>query len=280
MDIKINSATNFKSGMTSKILRMERNINPKSVENYFCNLPTKDWRSFYNIDFKDNKAMATANRLCADIFNNLRQIFDYRAGYSMQTLTSPQDLYVYNRDNSNIYENRNFFCIGKPGRVEQDKPFFELGTIFMPNEIKKLDKLDALTEDCYQKNKTSTPHFMNAIVHEWLHAIFDKTLYNFCENRNLHYDKIIDIYSIQQLTDKEKEIVSDIICESPASCNVNQYAETFAESWTKFICESLSEDCTTFEKNPLDLLKATPKEFQEILKKVNNPISIWRKNLR
>ena len=109
MDIKINSTTNFKSGMTSKILRMERNINPKHVENYFCNLPTRDWRSFYNIDFKDNKAMATANRLCADIFNNLRQIFDYRAGYSTQTLTSPQDLYVYDRNSSNFYANRGFF---------------------------------------------------------------------------------------------------------------------------------------------------------------------------
>ena len=53
MDIKINSATNFKSGMNAQILRMEKNIIPRHVENYFCNLPTKDWRSFYNIDFKD-----------------------------------------------------------------------------------------------------------------------------------------------------------------------------------------------------------------------------------
>ena len=78
MDIRINSTTNFKSGMNAQILRMEKNIIPRHVENYFCNLPTRDWRSFYNIDFKDNKAMATASRLCADIFNNMRKLFDYR----------------------------------------------------------------------------------------------------------------------------------------------------------------------------------------------------------
>ena len=270
MEIKIINCTNFKSGMTSKILRMERNINPKHVENYFCNLPTKDWRSFYNIDFKDNKAMATANRLCADIFNNLRQIFDYRAGYSTQTLTSPQDLYVYDRNSSDFYANRGFFSIAGSGRIEKDKPSFELGTVFMPNDINKLDMVDTLTENVYQKKLTSTPHFLNAIVHEWLHTIFDKTLCNFCFNRNVAFNDIYAKYSFQELTDKEKEIVSDVISEYPARCKYNAYPELFAESWTKFICESLSEDCTTFKKNPLDLLKATPKEFQEILKKITS----------
>ena len=270
MDIRINSATNFKSGMNAQILKMEKNIIPRHVENYFCNLPTADWRSFYNIDFKDNKAMATASRLCADIFNNMRKLFDYRNGYSMQTLTSPQDLFVYNPEDHDIYKGRSFFEISNSNLIrEKDKPVFEMGTVFMPNFLKKLDQVDFHTEANYSQRKTSTPHFLNPFIHEWLHAIFDKTIYSYCFRCTHDFDKTRYNYSIQELTDKEKEIKSDLISTYPASRNTNQYAETFAESWTKFICESLSDDCRTFKKNPLDLMRAMPKEFQEILKKVS-----------
>ena len=270
MDIRINSTTNFKSGMNAQILRMEKNIIPRHVENYFCNLPTKDWRSFYNIDFKDNKAMATASKLCADIFNNMRKLFDYRNGYSMQDLTSPQDLYVYNPEDHEFYKNRSFFEISNGNLFrEKDKAVFEMGTVFMPNFLKKLDHVDFHTETNYAQRKTSTPHFLNPFIHEWLHAIFDKTIYSYCFRCTYDFDKTRYNYSIQELTDKEKEIISDLLSTYPASRNVNQYAETFAESWTKFICDSLSDDCTTFKKNPLDLMRATPKEFQEILKKVS-----------
>ena len=276
MDIRINSATNFKSGMNDQILRMQKNIDPEKVQRFFYELETKDFGSFRHTDFKGNKAMAAANMLCVDIFNNLRKIFDYRKGYSMQTLTSPRDLYVYNREDSDLYKDHYFFSIAGDGRVEKDKPFFYIGTVFMPNEIDKLDLLDAITEQSYQEQQTSTPHFLNAIVHEWLHAIFDKTLCNFCDNRSLDFSKVYNKYSFKELTDKEKEIVSDVISKYPASCKFNQYTEIFVESWTKFICDSLSDDCRTFKNNPLDLMKATPKEFQEILKKVSNPIQIWR----
>ena len=100
MDTRINNGIHFKSGLTPQILRMEKNIKPKIVEKYFFNLPTKDLRSFYLTDFKNNKAMATANRLCADIFSNLRKILDYRAGYCSKNLIAPQDLYVYNKGDS------------------------------------------------------------------------------------------------------------------------------------------------------------------------------------
>ena len=271
MNTRISATTNFKSGMNAQILRMEKNIIPRHVENYFCNLPTRDWRSFYNIDFKDNKAMATASRLCADIFNNMRKLFDYRNGYSMQTLTSPQDLYVYNPEDYELYKDRSFFEISNGSLFrEKDKAVFEIGTVFMPNYLKKLDHVDFHTETNYSKGKTSTPHFLNPFIHEWLHAIFDKMIYSVCFPCNYGYEKTRNNYSIQELTDKEKEIVSDLISTYPASCKTNQYAETFAESWTKFICDSLADDCRTFKKNPLDLMRATPKEFQEILKKVSN----------
>ena len=270
MDIKINSATNFKSGMNAQILRMERNIIPRQIENYFCNMPTKDWRSFYNIDFKDNKAMATANRLCVDIFNNMRKIFDYRNGYCMQNLTSPQDIFVFNNEDSNLYGNRGFFAIGNDIKIEENLPTFQKGTTFFSNTLKKLDNIDALTEQFYKDGKTSSPHFLNPFIHEWLHSIFYKTVSNICYNGIANYNATIENYNQQKLTDKEKEIVSDIVSLYPANCDENQFAETFADSWTKFICDALADDCKTFKKNPLDLVKATPKEFQEILKKVSS----------
>ena len=271
MDTRINNGIHFKSGLTPKILRMEKNIKPKIVEKYFFNLPTKDPRSFYLTDLKNNKAMATANRLCADIFSNLRRIFDYRAGYCSKNLLAPQDLYVYNKEDSEFYKNLEFFSLGTQfAKIEKNKPVFELGTVFMPNSVNKLENLDAWNEYYYKIGATSTPHFMNTIVHEWLHAIFDKTLDNICFENEFNFNRTYDLYSSKKLTKKEKEIVADVISTYPVSCDNNQYAETFACSWTKFICDSLADDCRTFKQNPLDIMKSTPKEFQKILKKVSN----------
>ena len=271
MDTRINNGIHFKSGLTPQILRVEKNIKPKIVEKYFFNLPTKDLRSFYLTDFKNNKAMATANRLCADIFSNLRKILDYRAGYCSKNLIAPQDLYVYNKGDSEFYKDLEFFALGSQfAKIENNKPVFELGTVFMPNTVNKLEKLDAWTEDSFKKGATSTPHFMNTIVHEWLHAIFNKTLDNICFEKEFSFNRTNDLYCSRKLTKKEKEIVADLISSYPASCDKNQYAETFASSWTKFICDSLADDCRTFKQNPLDLVRSTPKEFQKILNKVSN----------
>lgn len=269
MDIKVQSI-NFKSGITPQILEMERKIIPRYTESYFRNLENKDWRSFYNIDFKDNKAMAAANRLCADIFNTMRKFFDYRKGRSSQELLYPQDLYVYNREDSVWYTDKGFFVNTIDARYENNKPVFNSGTVFMPNEIKDLELIDSLTEKCYEERETSTPHFLNAFIHEWLHAIFYKTTNNICFNYNYDYDKTWGNYFVQQFTDKEKEIISDTLRTYSIKCKTKAYAELFADSWTKFICDSLAEDCKTFKKNPLELMKATPKEFQEILQKTQD----------
>ena len=45
----------------------------------------------------------------------------------------------------------------------------------------------------------------------------------------------------------------------------NQYMEVFAETFTKFICDALSGD--KLIKNPIELFKNSPKEFQTIVRK-------------
>ena len=73
---------------------------------------------------------------------------------------------------------------------------------------------------------------------------------------------IIKTLQNKRLLDNENSIVYDIYATKP----YNQYLEVFSETLTKFICASL-KGCE-IKSNPIELIKNTPKEFQEILKKV------------
>lgn len=271
--------TSFKAGYTSQIELAERKINPQKVESFFKNSSLKDWRSFYEIDLKNNKAIALGNYLCAKIFKELRKLYDFRQDMSMQTLIYPHDIYVFDEDERTKYlkkEERSdcklgyFVTTAGNERFVKDKPVFEPGAILIANEVNSLKSLNDSSESLYEKRELSTNHFLHNFIHEWLHAVF----YNLVKSRafigSYSFDRTVQNYHNQQLTDREKEMVCDLISTYPTSEEHSQYTETFAESWTKFICESLSEDCTSFKKNPVDVLKSMPKEFQELLKKVTD----------
>lgn len=76
---------------------------------------------------------------------------------------------------------------------------------------------------------------------------------------------IIKNLETKKLTPKENEIIFDILGEY-STLPINQYLEVFSETFTKFICASLKG--TELSKNPIELLKNSPKEFQNIIKKV------------
>ena len=82
--------------------------------------------------------------------------------------------------------------------------------------------------------------------------------------------ELIKKLQTKTLTSKENEIVFDFLGEY-ATNPENQYLEVFSEAFTKFICDSLKG--IELVKNPIELLKNTPDEFQKILKKVIFPIS-------
>lgn len=69
----------------------------------------------------------------------------------------------------------------------------------------------------------------------------------------------------KKLSLKENMLLYDILGKY-ATLPYNQYLEIFSETWTKFICDSLSG--TQIVKNPIELLKETPKEFQNIVRKI------------
>ena len=69
---------------------------------------------------------------------------------------------------------------------------------------------------------------------------------------------------------QENEIIYNELGEYATLPN-NQYLEVFSEAFTKFICDSLKG--VELIKNPIELLKSTPKEFQKILRKATFPTS-------
>ena len=229
----------------------------------------KDFGTFYNTDLKGNKALALGNKLCAELFIKFRKIYDFRQGRSIQTLIFPQDIYVFNKSESDFYHDREFFVNNVNIRPEKNKPVFEPGTVFIDNAFDSLEYLDSKMEIRRKENTTSTNHFMHCFIHEWLHAQFANILKARANLGSYYYDKTMQIYQNQKLTEKEKEMTGNLIGTYAFSKEESQYPELFAESWTKFICEALSKDCQSFSKNPVDILKSMPKEFQTLMDKIS-----------
>lgn len=259
----------FKSGLTPKILSLENKINPRETANYFRNLKTKDAGAFRQTDFKDNRAVALVSKLCSKIFSNFRQKNDYVKGYSALNLVLPQDIYVFNQEDGDYKENQCFFVNKLEIQPEKKLPPFSIGTVFVDNYFDSLEYINELVEDCYNAGQCSTPHFLRPFVHEWLHAIFDKLVYDYSRTHSKSY--VETLYNLQekQFDDREKEIICDVVGEYPAVVSRNAYNELFAEAWAKFICDSLALDCVSFKQNPLKMMKSTPKEFQKILQKAS-----------
>ena len=267
---QVRSNINFHSGYNLNIAKMERRINPSKTELFFKNSKYKDWGTFYNIDLKGNKALALGNKLCAEIFIKFRKLYDFRQNLCTQTLIFPHDIYAFNKSESNFYNDKEFFVNIVNIRPDKNKPTFEPGTVFIDNAFDSLECIDSNAEHLHEANILSTNHFLHNFIHEWLHAQFTNILKARAYIGSYYYDKTAQKYEHQKLNEREKELTGNIIGTYAFSKEEGQYPELFAESWTKFICEALSDDCKSFVKNPIDIFKSMPKEFQNILEKVSH----------
>ena len=264
MNISFNNNINFGSGLTKQILEAEQKTKPYMIKRYFQQSNYKDWADFYNIDFKNNKACALASRMCADIFKGFRKKHDYRNSYSMQELVFPHDLFVFNENELSKELKNNpyldFFCTSD-------------GSVFINNKYNCLEELNEFADKNKEMGYHSSGHFLSWFIHEWLHAIQNKLIYNLTSHRgygNFEQTKI-KFFHERKLDNKENEIVEDILGKYATihDSNTAQYSEVFAEAWTKFICDSLDKDCVHFKKDPVEEMKKTPTEFQKILEKVS-----------
>ena len=79
--------------------------------------------------------------------------------------------------------------------------------------------------------------------------------------------KIMDILQQKVFSREENEIIKNNLGLYSLSPE-NQYHEVFAETFTKLICNCLSEKDSTLTSNPIDELKKLPKEFLLIIQKL------------
>lgn len=272
----------FNAGFKKQILELEKNTNPAKIKAYFKQSPYTDWHDFNSsLNFNDNKAYALACRMCAKIFIELRKKHDYRHYSSAQNLVFPRGIYVFNKEE--LHESHKdkanvFFTTNVPQHdILSNGQSFDRQTIFLNNFFSSLEEVNYQMNENKSNGILSTGHFLHFFVHEWIHAIQGKLLYNITHDLNGGDYDLTRMYNLgQKVSDKENEIVADVLGKyATVQDNTLQYAEIFAEAWTKFICNSLNEECNGFKSDPIDELKKTPKEFREILKKVST-ISLRR----
>ncbi len=276
---------NFKSGLTPQILALEQKINPKRTESYFKNNHYSDWLDFQRLDFKNNKAYATACKLCMNIFREFQKLHDYRGKRTIQHHVLPHDIYVFNYEDltKQAKAGNPFFQMSWDYRHDFDKNIksFDPGTIFLSNCFSDLEHINVQMDKNKKDHFTSTSHFLHFFVHEWLHSIQQKILHNLTSDLGQgSYGLSTEIYQEKKLSRLERDMVYDIL-GSYAAQNMDrgEYAEVFAEGWTKCICEALDKDCMHFKKDPLRILKTLPKEFQKLLWKTSDmEITYRRKN--
>lgn len=268
VSMKINNSDNlaFRSGLTTKIAIQEKFVNPTKIESNFMN--------DYNIEtsFGQNKSAALANKFCADIFARLGNVFKSNCAF-------PPCIKLYDRKDLVDISSAENFCIPDTKEVlSNDYPFPGRSVFFQ--SFKNLRYLDDVTEFQYKNKKTSSPHFLAPFIHEWLHSLqldeiykkfgyggncdYLKSIYP-THNRKITGYNLIKNLQTKTLTPKENEVVYDVLGEY-ATFSVNQYLEVFSETFTKFICASLKG--VELVKNPIDLLKNSPKEFQKIINKI------------
>lgn len=269
MDINNIENLSFGSGLNAKIKIKEKFIFPQKLESDFANN--------YGVEanFIQNKSVALANKFCVKIFEKLAEIYK-------QKVILPPCITVFDRNCLIDKKSASNFCIPDTKEVIKGEYPYPGRSIFFQN-FKDLSEIDDITEFQYNNKRTSSSHFLAPFIHEWLHSFHLNAIYNKfgyggnCEYLRKKYPSktqgitgfdIIKQLQTKTLTSKENEIIFNTLGEY-ATQPENQYLEVFSESFTKFICSSLKG--VELVKNPIELLKNTPEEFQKILKKIISP---------
>ena len=266
---RINSTINFKSGLTRELLHLGKRTKIGHAERSMVKYGTE-------ADFGKNRSIAFMNGLCCDIFENIQKKEGVKLNY-------PPFITAYDRKNISDLNSALNFCIPDTKEVLVNEYPYPARSIFFNDKI-DLSELNQACDRLYQDKKTSSSHFLSPIIHEWVHSfhldyIYSKYGYGGnCEYLKSVYDNrqmpqktgynLLLEHETKTLSDDENSLVFDILGEY-ATKPLNQYLEVLAEAMSKFICDSLSEDCK-LKKNPFDLINNTPKEFREILKKSIN----------
>ncbi|MBR6126810.1 hypothetical protein IKQ21_03910 [bacterium] len=269
--IKIDNANNinFKSGLNSNLVRQSRNCIVSDVENHFR-------KQKIETNLEQCKTIAFCVSKVQQIFRALTE-----KNFIKNLRICAPGIYTYLPDKLNFNFEGYGFCLPETSKVFNDGKLYLTGSVFLEKE-NSIEMLDSKTEKSYLNGNRSSSHYLSPILHEFLHGVYIDYIYKkygycgFCEHtkemypaKDSNFDglKVMDQIKTKKLSEKENDIVRSVL-NTYATSKTNQYHEVFAETFSKLICDTLSEKDSMPTKNPLDNLQKYPKDFLSILNKV------------
>lgn len=260
----------FSSGLNVTLIRSCNHINVVRVETL---LHSKN----VNADFQMNKTAAFCVQKISEIFNLLKtktnvKIFDLKA----------PNIRVYNKQSLNFPFQGYGFCIPESRKVLKDELPYETGSIFYDDEYSIEELNNKLDESC-SRNERSSSHYLSPFIHEIMHGIYVDYIYKkygyegqcpytrekYSKERNFGL-KVMDFLQQKGFSSRENEIIKNNLGLYSLSPE-NQYHEVFAETFTRLICNCLSEKDSMPVKNPLDDIKSFTSDFLQIIAKLFQP---------
>ena len=239
-NVSVQNKVNFTAGLRNSYYKEFSQISVNQIEKYFL--------SNYNVqtNFLDNKQLAIGNFLILRIYEKLNK----RYPTVFRVLTP--NVYVF-ENNELINPNAtNAFCIPDIKRVLKKYPPFEMRSIFFRQNSYTIKDIDDISEVNYNNKSTCSAHFLSSFLHEWIHnthldllyrkygydgnSLLGKRLYN-KKKDNVSYNKVKALFNTT-FTDKEQELIKNYVGEY---ATLNPF-EFFAETLTKFICDSLGNN--------------------------------------
>lgn len=259
----------FTSGLNSNLVKQSQNARVSDIE---VMIRTKGiYSNLHSI-----RPVAFALQKVFEVFDNLykktnKKIFSIHTP-SIQTYT-PEAL------------NFNFtgygFCIPNTQIVIKNEKPSLTGSIFYPEE-NSIEELDMKLNESFFNGERSSSHYLAPFIHEILHSTYLNFIYQkfgyegtcpitqckYAKENNVGL-KVLQVLQSKVFSNDENKLIGNIL-GGYAVKPQNQYHEVFAETFTKLICDNLSQKTSMPIANPLDSLKQYPIDFLKIVAKLFN----------
>ena len=248
MHYNISDKVSFQAGLTPAIRKELNHINTKETERII----EKQFNTDCN--FHDNRTLALGTYYALNLLKEASEKF------GLPFRATPPSLRVYKPTELIKQEDVNFgFCTAQLQKVMKKQPLFAPRSVFIKNVPDNIDKFNNRIEKWYEKRITSSDNFIAPFLHEILHNIHLKRIFDGHTQFGL-LDAIL--MGNTSFSHQQNKIISDKIGSYAKTSQMELYAEAFA----KMITDSLDSTGTKLASNPLDKLKDFPLFVQDFLK--------------
>lgn len=250
MKLRINNNFTFKSGLNPQIINLQKKIKVSDIETYLLK------NNMIKADFNSNAPVAISCLLSIKLiaaFQNFLKNFKFWV----------PEINVYNPNDLITNKPLHNFCIQEPQIITKENKVYPAKTLFFEAK-NSLEEIDSANESDFVQHKRSSGHFLAETLHEMMHAMYLDHISTLYPNKQKETLKLLEH---KTFNNKENSVINSIL-GSYACGTTNQYHEVFAETFTKIICDSISDKDCQLIKNPLNILRNYPKDFLQIFKKV------------